>query len=91
MVYVCKYIGKIDEQNFVVTKVNGDSVKLVDRYVYLQNIKVTISKIIEDKAHEKDRDIKKPQGLAISQNIMIHGILGYAEVNTNIKSIQVST
>ena len=25
LAYVCKYIGKIDEQNFVVTKDNGDS------------------------------------------------------------------
>ena len=30
LAYVCKYIGKIDEQNFVVTKVNGNSGQLLN-------------------------------------------------------------
>ena len=49
MVYVCKYIGKIDEQNFVVTKVNGDSGQLVNRYQHLHNTKVTTSKLMRIK------------------------------------------
>ena len=37
LAYVFKYIGKIDEQNFVATKVNGDSGQLVNRYLTIQN------------------------------------------------------
>ena len=69
---VCKYIGKIDEQNFVVTKFNGGSGQLVNRYIHLHNTKVATSKIFEDKAREKDRDNKKPHGHAIGQNEMVH-------------------
>ena len=41
LAYVCKFTGNIDEQNFVVTKSNGDSGQLVNRYQYLHNTKVT--------------------------------------------------
>ena len=91
MAYACKYIDKIDEHNFVVTKVNGDSGQLVNRYQHLHYTKVTGSKINEDKACEKDKGCKKRHGRAIILNKMIHGILGYAELYTNIKSILVCT
>ena len=48
--YVCKYIGKIDEQNFVIvytdTHTNG---VLVTKKTFLHNTKITTSKINEDK------------------------------------------
>ena len=91
LAYVCKYIGKIGEHNFVVTKVDGDSGQLVNRYQHLHNTKVTISKINKDKARENDKDCKKPYGRAISLNEMVYDMLGYAEVNTYIKRIQVCT
>ena len=56
--YVCKRIGKINGQNFVVTKVNGDSGQLVNRYVHIHHTKVTTSKLNKDKAHEKYKDYK---------------------------------
>ena len=79
LAYVCKYIGKVDDQNFVVTKDNGDSGQLVNRYIHLYNAKVNTSKINEDEAREKDRDSKKPNGRAISHNEMVHGLSGYAK------------
>ena len=73
------------------TKVNGDIGQLVNRYIHLYNIKVNTSKINEDNAREKERDSKKQHGCAITQNKMVHSMLGYAEVYTDIKRIQVST
>ena len=45
--YVCKYIAKIDEQNYVVVKVDGQG-QLVTQANFLHNTKVLSSKIGED-------------------------------------------
>ena len=45
--YVCKYIGNIDEQNYVVVEVNGEG-KLMTKAHHLHNTKVTTSKMAED-------------------------------------------
>mmetsp|Transcript_19481 Transcript_19481/g.27406 ORF Transcript_19481/g.27406 Transcript_19481/m.27406 type:complete len:548 (+) Transcript_19481:1364-3007(+) len=91
LAYVCKYIGKIDEQNYVVTKVDGCSGKLVNRYQHLHNTKVATSKFHEDQARQNERDRDHPHGRAISLNKMLHGMLGYPEVYTDITSVQVSS
>ena len=88
--YVCKYIGKIDEQNYVVVYVDGKG-QLVTKGQFLHNTKITTSKKHEDDARAKRRDNNHPQGRAISQNEMVHLLLKYAEIITNLNSIHIST
>ena len=65
--YVVKYIGKIDEQNYVIictdSSKNG---KLVSKSFFLHNTKVVGSKINEDKRKEQNREKNHAQGRAIS-------------------------
>ena len=90
--YVCKYIGKIDEQNYVVVGMNGKkSGSLISNAQFLHNTKVTSSKIQEDKDREKRRDSKNPQGRCISLMEMLHVMLKYPEVYTNLRFISIST
>ena len=63
--YVCKYIGKIDEQNYVVMHVYGRG-QLVTKGQFLHNTKITSSKKNEDNARRKRRDFNHPQGRAVS-------------------------
>ena len=86
--YVCKYISKIDEQNYIVIEVDGKG-RLVTKATFLHNTKITSSKIAEDKAREKDW--KKPQGFCISHLEMLHNMLKYPEIVTNLDFIKVST
>lgn len=88
--YVCKYIGKIDENNYVVVNVDGKG-QLVTKAVFLHNTKVVTSKIHEDQAREKSRDNSHMQGRAISQMEMLHVMLKYPEVYSNLNFIQIST
>ena len=48
--YVCKYIGKIDEQNYIVVYVDNErGGHLVMKVTFLHNTKVASSKMGEDK------------------------------------------
>ena len=90
--YVVKYIGKIDEQNYVIiatdSTTNG---KLVTKAFFLHNTKVTTTKINEDKVKEQNRGNNHIQGRIISQNEMIHLMLQYAEVYSDLNFIAVPT
>ena len=88
--YVCKYIGKIDEQNYVVIYVDGKG-QLVSKGTFLHNTKITTSKKNEDEARAKDRSYNHPQGRAISHNEMVHLLLRYPETITNLSFVHVST
>ena len=88
--YVCKYIGKIDEQNYVVIFVDGKG-QLVSKGQFLHNTKISTSKKNEDDARAKERFISHPQGRAISQNEMVHLLLKYPETITNLTFIHIST
>jgi hypothetical protein len=89
--YVCKYIGKIDETNYVVIKIDGHG-RLVTRAHFLHNTKVTSTKIQEDKVREKEnRNSNAPQGRIISQMEMLHLILQYPEVYTDLNFVRVCT
>ena len=71
--YVCKYVGKIDEQNYVIVKANPkDNGNLITQSNFLHNTKVSGSKINEDAARERSRDNNKPCGRKISQMEMLH-------------------
>ena len=106
--YVCKYIGKIDEQNYAAVKANNldngsgsaifsgegsrgsnGSASLLTRSTFLHNTKVTSSKMQEDKDREKDS--KYPQGRAIAHVEMLHQILKYPEVITDLEFISIAT
>ena len=86
--YVCKYIAGMDEQNYVVIEVDGTG-KLVTKAIFLHNTKIASSKIAEDKERLKDKN--KPQGRCISHMEMLHVILKYPEVITNLQFIKVCT
>jgi len=90
--YVVKYIGKIDEQNYVIictdTHKNG---KLVTKAFFLHNTKVSTSKINKDKLKENNKSKYHCQGRIISQNEMIYLMLKYAEVYTDLNFIAIPT
>lgn len=88
--YLCKYVGKMDEQNRVVVSVDVEG-KIKIETTFLHNTKVTESKINEEKNHEKDRNKRHPHGRAISQNKMLHVIFGYPEVVTDHEHEQIPT
>ena len=90
--YVCKYIGKIDEQNYIVVSVDGSkSGSLVTKSSFLHNTKVTSTKINEDKERETKRENKRVQGRAISQMEMLHMMLKYPEVFTDLNFVAIPT
>ena len=86
--YVCKYIAKIDEQNYVIVYVDGEG-KLITKATFLHNTKVTSSKMAEDEKRKKDED--KNQGRTVTLTEILHVILEYPEVVTNLNFIRVST
>ena len=54
--YVSKYIGKIDEQKYIVVHVDGRG-QLVTKGQFLHNTKITLSKKNEDNARKKNVEI----------------------------------
>ena len=86
--YVCKYIGKIDEKNFVVAKVDGRG-QLVTRNEFLHNTKVETTKINEDKARLSSRE--NARGRGVSHMEMLHALNKYYEVKTDLNFINVPT
>ena len=89
--YICKYLCKIDEQNYVIVSTNKDSGNLVSRSTFLHNTKVSSSKANEDKARSEERDKDHPNGRAISHMEMLHTMLRYPEVVTDLKFISICT
>ena len=61
---------------------------MLKKTTFLHNIKITYSKIGEDKYREKHRE--KPQLIFISHMKMLHVMLKYPEVVTNIDFIKIS-
>ena len=86
--YLCKFIAKIDEQNCAVVLVDRSG-KLAAKATFLHNTKVTSSKMGEDKDREKHKN--KAQIICISHMEIIHVMLKYPEVVTNLIFIKVST
>ena len=58
--YVCKYIGKIDEQNYIVVYVDSQEGHLVNKATFLHNTKVASSKMGEDKKRVEKKDQSYP-------------------------------
>ena len=90
--YLAKYVAGIDENNkvFIGARVCESNAVSLD-YKFLHNTKVTGSAIQESKRLEQRRDKRHPTGCPISEMEMIAILLGYDQVHTNIKFVQVPT
>ena len=86
--YVCKYIAKIDEQNYVVVEVDGEG-KMISKVSFLHNTKITSSKIAQDR--ERKKNANKNEGRVITTFEMLHVILQYPEIITNLNFVKVTT
>ena len=91
--YCCKYISKIDQQNYITvsmdpTKKDGS---MVTKSYFLHNTKVSSSEIAEEKEKDSRRDSNHPQGLCIAMTQMLHHMLRYAEVITDLNFVVIST
>ena len=90
--YVVKYIGKIDEQNYVIVSTDSQkNGKLVSKAYFLHNTKVSTSKINEEKLKDQNRMKHHVQGRAISQNEMLHMMFKYQEVFTDLNFTAIPT
>ena len=90
--YTCKYLGKIDKQNFVTVCTNKEKKgSLQTNSTYLHNTKITTSDIQQEKERKENRDNKHPQGRCISLTEMLHVMLRYPEVYTDLVFISIST
>ena len=79
---------KIDEQNYVIIDVDGQG-RITTRAVFLHNTKVASSKMGEDKERAKYDGMI--QGRCISLMEMMHVMLKYPEVYTNMRFISIPT
>lgn len=86
--YVCKYIAKVDEKNYIVVLVNGQE-KFTTQAHFLHNTKVTASKIGED--IDRLKHSGKVQGRCIAYTEMLHILLRYPEIVTDCKFINISS
>ena len=89
--YVCKYIGKFDEGNYVVLCQDNHTGQWVLGKSHLHNTKIVRSHINEQKAYKQDRRKNYPIGRDMPRFGIRQIILGHPEVFTNIKFIEIST
>ena len=58
--FICKYVGKIDEQNYVVVSTSGNkNGSLITIATFLNNTNISSPKLNEEKAFDK-QNYKKP-------------------------------
>ena len=90
--YTIKYVGKIDEQNYVIVYSDGHkNGHLVLKSTFLHNTKLSASKQNEEKARENKRENSHASGRAISLTEMYHTMMKYSEVATDLTFIDIST
>ncbi|MGB0405008.1 MAG: hypothetical protein ACPGDB_02325, partial [Fusobacterium sp.] len=90
--YVCKYIGKIDEQNQIIIKSNpSDKGNLISNGTFLHNTKITSSELNEKRAFEKKRERFHPKGRSISITEMLQIMLSYPQVRTDMEFTIIGT
>ena len=88
--YVVKYVVKMDDGNrcTVYADAHNPSKMKVENQ-FLHNTKIVTSKINEDKAHEKSRKRKLPNGRSVGYVEVCQHILGLPEVMTNLQFKQI--
>ena len=90
--YLCKYIGKIDENNHVIVRCNThDPGNLISRSTFLHNMKSTTSAMNEMKVLSKKHGNKGPMGRAISLMEMTQVMLNYPQIYTDMVFVNVPT
>ena len=78
----------IEDHNYIIIKVDGEGI-LVSKSTFLHNKKVSSSKTAENKKQGKNAN--NPQGMHISQLDMLHVILKYPELITNLDLIKLNS
>ena len=90
--YVCKYVGKIDEQNQVLVRSHPHHEgTLISNATFLKNTKVTSTSINENRVLSKKRDKFHPKGRLISLMEQIQTMLGFHQVRTDMHFEIIST
>ena len=90
--YVCKYVGKIDEQNQVLVRSHPHHEgTLISNATFLKNTKVTSSSILENQVLSRKRSSFHPKGRLISLMEQIQTMLGFHQVRTDMSFELIST
>ena len=89
--YVCKYLGKFDEGNYVVLCEDIHTGEWVLGKTHLHNTKIVTSKFNEDKAFAKDRNKNHPKGRDMPHFEIRQILMGDPEVFTNLNFLKIST
>ena len=89
--YICKYVCKLDDGNYVILSQDIHSGQFVLGKTHLHNTKIVTSKYNEDKAFAKDRKKHHPRGRDMPHFEIRQILLGHHEVFTNLDFIQIST
>ena len=89
--YVCKYISKFDEYNYVMLCQDMHSGEWVLGQRHLHNTKVVTSKINEDKAFSRERHKNHFKGFKKAHMDIRQLFLGHPEIFTNMKNVIIST
>ncbi len=90
--YLTKYVASVDKNNRVYFSSNPrDATEIKAKMEFLHNTKITSSEMYERKKHEMSRDKTKPQGRAISLMESTATLLGYPQVYTDLKFIEIPT
>ena len=90
--YCVKYVGKIDEQNAVI--IYADAHKngvLTTKATFLHNTKLSASKTNKEKNMHFKREYKHPRGRAVVETEMLHSMLRYLEVSTDLVFVDIPT
>jgi predicted GIY-YIG superfamily endonuclease len=82
--YVCKYLGKFDEGNYVVLCRDIHTGQWVLGKTHLHNTKIVSSKYNEDKAFAEGRQRSLPRGRELPFIEIMQLLLGHPEVYTNL-------
>ena len=88
--YCCKYAAKIDKNNYFSISTNVDG-SLIRRDNMLHNTKRVTSDKVQQKEREKKRSSRHPTGTVICTNEILHHILKYPEVLTDLIFTQIQT
>ena len=71
---------------------NKEKINAIEsKSTYLHNTKITSLDIIQEKEHKEKRDYKHPQGRCIALTEMLHVMLRYPEVYTDLTFVSIST
>jgi len=89
--YVCKYIGKFDEGNYIILCQDIHTGDWVIGKTHLYNTKIVRSKMNEDRAYQNDRRKYHLKGCDMPYFEICQILLGHPKVYTNINFIEVSS